>query len=52
LYRITGIDRAQVDGINVLTSQIVIAEDGTDLGTRQGNLVSATPGNAMKKQGG
>jgi transposase len=31
LYRITGIDWAQVDGIDVLTAQTVIAEAGTDL---------------------
>jgi hypothetical protein len=31
LYRITGIDWAQVNGINVLTAQTVIAECGADL---------------------
>jgi transposase len=31
LYRITGIDWAQVDGIDVLTAQTVIAEAGADL---------------------
>ena len=31
LYRITGIDWAQVDGIDVLTAQTVIAESGADL---------------------
>ena len=32
LYRITGIDWAQVNGIDVLTAQTVIAECGADLG--------------------
>lgn len=32
LYRITGIDWAQVNGIDVLTAQTVIAEAGADLG--------------------
>lgn len=32
LYRITGIDWAQVNGIDVLTAQTVIAESGADLG--------------------
>jgi hypothetical protein len=31
LYRITGIDWAQINGIDVLTAQTVIAETGTDL---------------------
>jgi transposase len=31
LYRITGIDWAQINGINVLTAQTVIAETGADL---------------------
>ena len=31
LYRITGIDWAQINGIDVLTAQTVIAEAGTDL---------------------
>jgi transposase len=31
LYRITGIDWAQVNGIDVLTAQTVIAESGADL---------------------
>ena len=31
LYRITGIDWAQINGIDVLTAQTVIAEVGTDL---------------------
>jgi transposase len=31
LYRITGIDWARIDGIDVLTAQTVIAEVGTDL---------------------
>jgi len=32
LYRLTGIDWAQVNGIDVLTAQTVIAEAGADLG--------------------
>jgi transposase len=32
LYRLTGIDGAQVNGIDVLTAQTVIAEAGMDLG--------------------
>jgi transposase len=31
LYRITGIDWAQINGIDVLTAQTVIAEAGADL---------------------
>ena len=31
LYRLTGIDWAQVNGIDVLTAQTVMAEAGTDL---------------------
>jgi transposase len=31
LYRITGIDWAQVNGMDVLTAQTVIAECGADL---------------------
>jgi transposase len=32
LYRITGIDWAQINGIDVLTRQTVIADAGADLG--------------------